>query len=579
MSEELIIETERVDDVPLLLAQLEKMQVALLVDQFFPAHGNWQGLSPGLVCVGWLTHILSQANHRLNHAQGWANQHLVVLEQGLGQAVGDQDFNDDRLARLLDQLSDDEKWNAFEMALGQTLVRVYDLRPNRVRLDSTAASGYAQVTPDGLFQFGHSKDHRPDLPQVKVQLAALDPLGLPLSSTIVSGERADDGLYVPEIKKVQLTLGQHGLLYVGDCKMAALATRAYLAHSHDYYLTPLSQVQCSAGDLRTLLEPVWIGTQTVQKLYQPNVEGQTICIGQGYECSKLQQTDFDGQSFSWEERWLVIQSERLAENSRKGLKERLEKAQQGLAALTERKQGKTCFAEVGKLAQAAQGIIKRYRVEGLLKITCHQFDIPRSVRAYKGREAEIRVERQLSLEVAVEEVALTQALAEMGWRVYATNQSAAELGLNEAVLAYRSEYLIERDFGRLKGRPLSLQPMYLASDQRVKGLLRVLTIGLRVLSLLEFKVRQQLTERGGKLTGLYAGQPKRTTLRPTAERLLEAFENVTLTVIKERGEVRYHLTPLSGLQRRIIELLGFSENIFYGLTFNSSKSVPNIREP
>ena len=67
-------------------------------------------------------------------------------------------------------------------------------------------------------QFGPSKDHRPDLPQVKVMQAVLDPLGMPLATDVVSGERADDPLYVPCIERVQHSLGRSGLLFVGDCK-------------------------------------------------------------------------------------------------------------------------------------------------------------------------------------------------------------------------------------------------------------------------------------------------------------------------------------------------------------------------
>jgi transposase len=99
--------------------------------------------------------------------------------------------------------------------------------------------------------------------------------------------------------------------------------------------------------------------------------------------------------------------------------------------------------------------------------------------------------------------------------------------------------------------------MYLANEERIKGLLRVLMLGLRVLSLVEFKVREQLSKQGESLSGLYAGQPKRTTPRPTSERLLSAFEGITLTKISEGGRTRYHLSPLSALQTRIVELLGF----------------------
>ena len=98
----------------------------------------------------------------------------------------------------------------LESTLNQHTVRVYDLPTARMHVDSTSASAYATVTDEGLFQFGHSKDHRPDLPQVKVMQAVLDPLGLPLATDVVSGERADDPLYIPCIKRVQASLGRTG---------------------------------------------------------------------------------------------------------------------------------------------------------------------------------------------------------------------------------------------------------------------------------------------------------------------------------------------------------------------------------
>ena len=85
--------------------------------------------------------------------------------------------------------------------------RVYDLAAAPVRLDMTTASSEQLVTPDGLFQFGYSKDRRPDLPQVKIALATLDPLGLPLATVVVPGNQGDDPLYRPLIKRVRTTLG------------------------------------------------------------------------------------------------------------------------------------------------------------------------------------------------------------------------------------------------------------------------------------------------------------------------------------------------------------------------------------
>ena len=107
MSEELTITHERVDDLPVLLAQLERMQVAPLLDTHFPTHGNWQGLSLGQVASGWLTFILSEANHRLSHVEPWAAERLTTLSAGAGTPVRALDFSDDRLAAVLDYLSAD----------------------------------------------------------------------------------------------------------------------------------------------------------------------------------------------------------------------------------------------------------------------------------------------------------------------------------------------------------------------------------------------------------------------------------------------------------------------------------------
>jgi len=123
--QDLTIETERVDDLPVLLAQMKKMGVAEMLDEHFVMHGNWGGLSFGTVVVGWLSHILSQGNHKLNHVEPWAEQRLSVLQSGLAQQARALDWSDDRLACVLDYLGNDEHWDTFEMDLSRHLLRVY----------------------------------------------------------------------------------------------------------------------------------------------------------------------------------------------------------------------------------------------------------------------------------------------------------------------------------------------------------------------------------------------------------------------------------------------------------------------
>lgn len=68
------------------------------------------------------------------------------------------------------------------------------------------------------------------------------------------GNAADDPLYVPEIRRVRVTIGKRGLTYVGDGKMAALETRLLPVVGDDYYLCPLSLKQLPASERERLIE-------------------------------------------------------------------------------------------------------------------------------------------------------------------------------------------------------------------------------------------------------------------------------------------------------------------------------------
>lgn len=579
MADNFNVTTEQVDDMPVLLAQGKKIGVPELLDRHFVPHGNWQGTSLGWTSLVWLGHVLSKGDHRLNQVETWAQKRVHTLGISTGQVVRALEWSDDRLGIVLDTLADAKKWQAFETDLNRRTFRVYDLKPRRVRVDSTTTSGYWTVTEDGLFQFGHSKDHRPDLPQLKVMLSALDPFGMPVATQVVSGARADDKLYIPAIQQVSASLDEHGLLYVGDCKMAALGTRAFIQNSQDYYLCPLSEVQVPAETLGTYLQPVWSGEQTIHPIQRENAEGQLEKIAEGYEQNGILKAEVEGKTLSWTERRLIVRSLQHARSSEEALRTRLTKAQAELLLLNEHKQGKKQIGDCAGMQSASEKVLQHYRVEGLLKLNIAEQRQERQIRAYGAHPTRTEIERTVSLQAEIDEPAVAEAIRWLGWRVYATNQPQDMLPLDKAILAYREEYLVERGFGRLKGKPLSLSPMYLQSDARATGLIRLLSIGLRMLTLIEHRARQRLAELKEKLTGLYAGNPKRATDRPTAETLLEAFKGIYLSVVVLGEQVLYHITPLSDVQARILSLLDFPVDIYTQLVSGFQKPPGKMTEP
>ena len=302
MNSELNITTEQVDDFPVLIAQMARLTVPTLLDQHFTVHGNWQGLSLGWIGTTWLGHILSVGDHRMNHVQSWVEKNLRTVQGSIQQIVTGLDFTDDRLENVLDALGDDARWAAFETELNQRTIRVYDLTVEVVRVDSSTASGYVSVNEDGLFQFGHSKDHRPELPQVKVVQSVLDPFGMPVATQVVSGEKADDPLYIPAIRQVREGLGKRGLLYVGDCKLMSLGNRAFIQAGGDYYLGPFSKVQIPDEDMEGYLRPVWNGEQVLTPVYRTNTEGEEEKIAEGFEQEKELTATVDGKEITWTER-------------------------------------------------------------------------------------------------------------------------------------------------------------------------------------------------------------------------------------------------------------------------------------
>ena len=558
------VESERVDDVPVLFKLLDRMGVQRILDGVMTAHGNRQGLSYGWLATTWLSYILSQADHRMNAVEDWVAHHPRILEQLIREQFTVKDFTDDRLAGLLRQLSQDDIWIEFEQELGQHLLRVYDLAADRIRVDSTAVSVHHAPDWETLFRLGHSKDHRPDLAQFKLMLGTLDPLGLPVVTDVVAGNVADDVLYVPAIDRMRQVLNRRGLLYIGDVKMSALTTRAHLHGGGDCYLVPLPRTEEIWEDLPLWLEPVLSGKQPLDKVYAPDAKPGDDPIGVGYERSRIETVEEDGASLEWNERVLLIHSPVLKQAAWRRLERRLKKAKTELLGLTPPpKQGRQQWKDQVALEQTVQTILAKYRVTDLLQVTYHKEEKTRTIRKYGNRPQ--RREKQIRYIINVSEnpTAIQDASRCFGWRIYVTNATEKMLSLEKAVLAYRETYLIDQNFRRLKHQPLGIRPFFVKRDDHAKGLTRLLSVALRALTLTEYQARQKLQASGEKLMGLYAGNPTRSTPSPTTERLLKAFENTTLTVVHlPNQKTLCHLTPLSHLQRRILSLLDLSPMIY-----------------
>jgi transposase len=568
---------ENVDQLPIVYGLLQKMKIQTTIDKTIQPHGNWQGLSIGWVVTIWLMHILTQQNHQMDRVQAWVGKHLVVLRKLTGQKVTALDFTDDRLALCLRYLSPGAQWSELESRLTQGVIEVYDLQkklPARwlMRLDATVGSVGHDAGQHTLFQVGKAKNGL-YATLYKMMVASLDPLGMPVAVDVVPGNRADDPLYVPVYRRIKEIIREQGLLVVGDSKMSALATRAAIVQGHDQYLTPLAYLKDEPALLPDLLAG-WSGREAEMGLIfleadlsdDGQMPDESLAIARGFEVEREQTMVLAGSEVTWTERLLVVRSFSYMASMIAGLHQRLDKAEAALRALTPpRSRGKQQIKDEASLLTAIECIEKQYQVAGLFTYAYHQEVTERHIRKHKERPA--RTERKVRFELTVtrQPAAIATAELQMGWRIYATNAPPAELSLAQAVWAYRSQYLAENIFRRLQGKLLSITPVYVQRDDHAQGLFHLLTIAARLLALGDYAAKEALAQQNEELTGIYAGNPQRGTATPTTERMLQAFDNIHLLIMRLGPQVRYQLTPLSAVQERILALLGLPTSLYTDL--------------
>jgi transposase len=578
---ELVVITERVDDVALLLAQMIHMGLPEILDPHLPRHWKQQGLSWGWTAVIWLAYILSEGDHRKVAMETYVRGMRHTLEQITAQTIRVLDLSDDRLAHLLKSLSQAKYWHPIEQALHERSMTLYDLSAEVIRCDATTVSADHEVVDGGLVPFGHSKDD-PSRPQIKLMTASLEPLELPLATDVVSGEQADDGLYLPLLERLGKGFRKPGLLVVGDCKMSALEIRAYLSGRQQLYLSPLPLTGATTQQM-----PQWISqgiakarAGKLERIFRTNDQGQEVRVAQGYELERTCRVQEASGPREWPERVLVVHSPAHGERQGKALDKRLAQAETKIGALTPaRGRGKRQFTEEAELVKAIAKVLKAHRVEGFLQIAYVKQTECRTQYVGRGRGSAERDQRVIEkvryqiTDIARHDERIDDLKAHFGWKAFVTNAPATRLPLADAVLCYRHEYRIERMFNRLKSR-LHIAPMFVSREDQIQGLTYLLTLGVRVLTVMEFTLRRSLQKDQATLPGLHPENRHKGSDKPTAERVLKAFSKVTLTIIKDTAsrEVGRWLTPLSSVQQDILRRLGLEASLYQQLEILNTRN-------
>jgi transposase len=564
MNETIEITTEQINDLPLLLGIVEEMGIRHRIDAQIHPHGGWQGISVGTVVSIWLCHLLVERDHRLVVVRDWAAARTQTLNDLLGVCLRPTDLTDDRLANVLTMLGTAAEQAALDEGLVGEWLRLYALPRQTLRLDSTSVSVYQEPTPpDGLLRHGVSKEHRPDLAQFKLMLASLDPLGLPVASQVVPGNRSDDLLYIPAYDAAVQTLGTAAVLVVGDSKMAARPTRAHIVAGGSAYLCAYRPAHASAEIASwvtaALAHPErW---ETMREVDEGTGEVTTLAVIDAWERDQQ-----EGET-TWTERVLVNRSTALQAGHRRRRERALARVSEGLAALSRPPtNGRRVYRTPADLEAAVDGLLRAAHLEGVVWITPQAH--PRrdgttcwTVGAY-----------------GVDLLAWQDMVDRLGWQVYLTSTTPTQYPAAALAMAYRQQVIQERGFARLKTRNLHIRPVYLSDERRIAGLTWLLCLALRVLTVTEYRLRTALQQRGETLAGLNPAARSQATSCPTTERVIAVFQNLTRTTVALAEAVHLHVTPLTPLQEHILALLQLPADLYTRLASPLPKPLTHLRE-
>jgi len=259
-----------------------------------------------------------------------------------------------------------------------------------------------------------------------------------------------------------------------------------------------------------------------------------------------------------------------ADQQAAGLEKRLCHAETKLAALTPpRGRGKRQMTDEATLLAAIDLVLTEHRVHGLLRVTWHKQVEQSPQYVGRGRGSVHREKRVIEktrshiTHIARQADPIAALRQRLGWKAFVTNATPKQLSLQEAVLCYRHEYRVERIFNRLKSRG-HIAPLFVKLNDQIEGLTYLLTLGVRVLTVMAFVLRRSLQTDQTKLPSLPPENKQKMTDKPTAERILKAFADVSLTIIKNAvgEEILRRLTSLSGLQEDILQRLGLEASLY-----------------
>jgi len=518
------------DHLGLVAALCQELGIARMIDAVLPKTPPFK-VSHGEALVAMIVNGLGFHSSTLHmFPQFFANK---PVERLIGPGISADDLNDDVLGRCLDALFEADVSTLYQVMAAQVVERL-GLKSTAVHLDITSfhvdgAYDCADGDAIGKLQLvrGYSRDHRPELNQVILELICENQAGLPVYMQALSGNSNDSKAFAQTVRRhlSSLKAAQESRYLVGDAALYCADTLQLLEQQQQLFVT---RVPVTLNEAKQAVATISAHPLTA--------------LGNGYH-GRWQSANYAGVA----QRWLLVRSEQASHREQQTLAKNL---------LKESTRELKAFAKLSAQRFACQSdaetALRRFSDSlVLLQLDAEVVNEPMYAGSGRPKKGQVPLSYQFHIKgIAATSLArVEEARNQTGVFILATNDLSETLTMAELLATYKAQQNVERGFRFLKSPEFLTSSLYLKKPERIEALLMVMTCSLMIYAALEHRVRQGLVAQNRSV----ADMKKKPTQQPTARWIFIRFGGIHEYCL---GEAPPQVTELTKDQQTILEVLG-----------------------
>lgn len=529
---------KNLDHLGLVAGMCRELGLAAMIDAIIPKQGDFQ-VSHGEALVAMIINGLGFHSRTLHmFPQFFADK---PTERLLRPGILPEHLNDDALGRCLDALFAADV-SVLYQAMAEQVVAKLGLTSSALHLDITSFHVDGAYVDDGGEQTGriqlvkgYSRDHRPELNQVILELICENQAGLPVYMQALSGNTNDQKAFAEVTRRhIQcLKAAQQSRYFVAD---AALYTADSISGLHQQGLLFVSRVPMTLTEAKRQLASL--------------SPAQLTRLNNGYHGCWVEAC-YAGVP----QRWLLVRSDQARKREQQTVMKNQLKT--GTRELKQFQQlCKHRFACRQDAEQALATFCRELKVLRIEQGSCQALPVFAGKGRPKAGQEPLRYDYQLTGQAVSCLDKMAEAREQAGLFILATNDLSDHLDMEGLLATYKSQQAVERGFRFLKSPEFLTSSLFLKKAERIEALLMVMTCSLMIYAALEHRIRQSLQQKGLH----FPDMKKKPSQTPTARWVFLCFSGIHELSVDDAPPL---IVNLQGAQQTIIEALGERYRVIY----------------